>query len=304
MTSIGTIFSQTAIMFLLMMVGYICYRVKILDRRGSKQISDLVIYVANPALLVNSFAGHFPTSQLHYAGYTLVLLGVIYIVTILGAYFMFPHHQELNQFAMVFANVGFIGIPLAKQVLGNASVFYMSLFVGVTNFIIWTYGLYLISQDKQNIAIKKLIVNPAIIALFLGLFLALTHIQLSHIIGTTISDLSNMNLPLVMVALGCYLAEGDVKRALRSIDLYKATLSRLVIAPLLTLLILMFVPNQLLVLKMTLLLGQATPVGVLMAVFSKTYGKDYLYSTAVVGISTLFSLVTIPCMIWVAQLVW
>ncbi|WP_252904602.1 AEC family transporter [Secundilactobacillus silagei] len=97
---------------------------------------------------------------------------------------------DADSLRLIFANLGFIGLPLSKAVLGTGSVFYMSIFVGVSNFSLWTYGIYMISGDKRTIQLKRLVVNPAILALVFGLLFALTGVTLPPILGKTVSDLA------------------------------------------------------------------------------------------------------------------
>lgn len=304
-TIVRVIFGQTAIMFLIMLIGFLCFRVGLVDESGSQQISNVVIYISNPALLLNSFIGNLKSSQMIDGVYTLIILVIMMLVSIGVAKLIFRNpEQMLIRFALIFANLGFIGLPLSKAVLGDGSIFYMSIFVGVSNFALWTYGIYMISGDKRTIQLKRLAVNPAILALIFGLLFALTGIKLPAILGTTVSDLANMNLPLVMIAMGCYLAEGDLRGALKSKDLYQAIVARLIIAPLIVLVILQFVPNRFMMVKEVILLGQATPVAALMAIFSNTFHKNSMFSTTVVGLTTLCSLVTIPLFMGLAQWLW
>lgn len=305
MTIVRVIFGQTAIMFLIMLIGFLCFRVGLVDESGSQQISNIVIYISNPALLLNSFIGNLKASQLIDGLWCLIILVVMMLVTIALAKLIFRKpEQMLIRFALIFANLGFIGLPLSKAVLGAGSVFYMSIFVGVSNFSLWTYGIYMISGDKRTIQLKRLVVNPAILALVFGLLFALTGVTLPPILGTTVSDLANMNLPLVMIAMGCYLAQGNIRSALKSKALYQAIGARLIIAPLIVLVILQFVPNHFMMVKNVILLGQATPVAALMAIFSHTFHRNALFSTTVVGLTTLCSLVTIPLFMGLAQWLW
>lgn len=300
----STILYQTIIMFILMMIGFTCYRVGIIDNQGSKQISNLAIYVANPALLINAFSAKITGNLFVNVTYTVAMIFLVFAVSILVAGIAFRKRGRINQFAVIFANLGFIGLPLTKAVLGNQSVLYMSLFVGISNFVIWTYGLHLAAGEKIHVSFWKLMLNPCILALFVGILLIVTGIQLPGPVNSVISDLSDMNLPLVMIALGCYLAEGDVVGALRSRILYTICLWRLVVIPVLVIVLLWPMPASMQTVRMTVLLGSATPVAALMAIFSKQYGGNYGYSAAVVGISTVGSLVTIPAMIWLAGVVW
>ena len=56
--------------------------------------------------------------------------------------------------------------------------------------------------------------------------------------------------------------------------------------------------------KIALLLAVACPVGSNVAVYAQLHGKDYAYAVETVVISTLFSILTIPAIAWLAQALW
>lgn len=304
MSYIPTIAFQTLIMFILMVIGYTCFRIGLLDAIGSKQLSNIAIYLANPALLVNAFTTKMPEGIGKRALIALALITLVYVLSIILVRVHFQKHHRLDQFAVIFANSGFIGIPLAQNVLGSEAVFYMSLFVGISNLLIWTYGRYLVAGSHSTTSIGKILLNPSILALFIGLFLMVSHYKFPSVVSTVIADLSAMNLPLVMIALGCYLAEGNVIAALKTTQLYITCLWRLIVIPMIFLFLFKWLPNDIQIVRLTLLLAISTPVAALMAIFSKEYGDNYLYSAAVVGISTLLSLITIPLMLSLAEIFW
>lgn len=304
MSYVPIISFQTMVMFALMAIGYLCFRVGLINATGSRQISNLAIYVANPALLVNAFAGPMPWGLGQKALICVALIAGVYVLSLAVTACVFKRSQRLDRFAVIFANLGFIGIPLAQSVLGNEAVFYMSLFVGISNVLVWTYGVYLVAGANGNTSLWKIVGNPSILALVVGLVLVVTHFKLPPLLDVVVVDLANMNLPLVMIALGCYLAEGDVGAALRNKQLYLTCFWRLIAMPLVIILLFKAIPQSLEMVKLTVLLGSATPAAALLAIFSKEYGGDYLYGTAVVGISTAVSMVTIPVMIAVAGMVW
>lgn len=304
MSYISIVFVQTSIMFLLMAIGYICFKIGLVDQSGSKQLSNVAIYVANPALLINAFSTSIDKSMYRNMFVMFILSILVYIISIIVTRVLGSKESNFSKFAMIFSNLGFIGLPLAKNVLGNESVVYMSLFVGVSNLLIWTYGLKLVAGQNKNVSLMKVLLNPCILSIIVGLFLGMSDMKIPSVIQTTVDDLSQLNLPLVMLALGCYLAEGDVRAVLKNKSLYITCFMRLLLIPIILIPIFKILPSSLQIIRMTLLLGTATPVAALMAIFSKTYDGDYSYSSIVVGISTISSLITIPCIMSLAQIIW
>jgi predicted permease len=56
--------------------------------------------------------------------------------------------------------------------------------------------------------------------------------------------------------------------------------------------------------KLALLIAASCPVGSNVAVYAHLHHKDYPYAVETVVISTLFSIVSIPAIVWLAGLIW
>ena len=71
-----------------------------------------------------------------------------------------------------------------------------------------------------------------------------------------------------------------------------------------SLLLLSLLPSSLYEMKMALLLVSACPVGSNVAVYAQLHGKDHAYAVETVVISTFFSIITIPALVWLSSLQW
>ena len=103
---------------------------------------------------------------------------------------------------------------------------------------------------------------------------------------------------------GVYLAQSHPTDMIRRAGLYKVALSRLFIAPLVTLALLSLLPASMLDMKLAILIAQACPVGLNVAVYAQLHDADYVYAVETVVVSVLVSLVSIPLVVGLAQLVW
>ena len=92
-----------------------------------------------------------------------------------------------------------------------------------------------------------------------------------------------------MIALGCYLAQTRLGHMMRDLRIYKVSLLRLVVSPLLCCVLLWLLPVQLISadVKMVVLITFATPVGALCAMLSQKYGGNYEYGAGLVSLSTM-----------------
>ena len=233
---------QVAVMFLLMMVGYAAFRAKLVNSQGVKQISNVALYVATPAMVLNSFLAEFEMQKLVRAGWTFLFSGITFLFGLILVKTVFRKLNNVGKFAVLFSNVGFMGIPLVQMVLGQEYVFYMAMVVAMMTLLTFTYGMYLVSGDRAMMSLKKVMTNPPIIAVFLGLLIYCLQIPVPSVLQRTFSMLSGTTAPLSMMVLGCYLAEADLKAVLREKGTYLILLGRLVLVPVLVLAALKLVP--------------------------------------------------------------
>lgn len=295
---------QVLIMFLLIVIGFILRKKVVLNMDGVKQLSSLMVYICNPAVMILSFNIEFSLLKVYEFIITFFLSVIITILGILVARIFFDKEHSLEQFGVIFCNAGFMGIPLVQSILGNGAVLYLTIYMTTFTLFSWTYGIFLISKDRNMMSLKNVINNPATISFIVGLIIFISPIKLPDVLSNTLDLLGSCNTPLGMIILGCYLANSTVTQIVENKIGYKVSLYRLVVAPLATIAVLSLVPNSWNTIRMTLLIASSTPVGVMLAIFSQMFGKDYEYGARIVSLSTVLSLLTIPFMIIVATLLW
>ena len=197
-------------------------------------------------------------------------------------------------------------MPLIIVTAGQSAVFYVACFIAFLNIGQWTYGVSILNGQpvRQGFQPKKLIRAPFIIAILIGMFLFLTRIRLPSLISGCISSVAGLNTPLAMFAIGIYIAQTNLGKMASKAVLYKVAAVRLLLIPAVSLLLLLLVPESYHDMKIALLLASACPVGANVAVYAQLHGKDYAYAVETVTISTLFSILTIPGIVWAAQMIW
>lgn len=303
METVSILIDQALLMFILMLVGFVLFKIKMLDDRTTRALGDLILYVANPAIILISLLGDFGREKLEKGGVAVLISVAMILIGIAVGYLMYRSKKPLNRFAIIFCNNGFMGIPLIQNVMGSECVFYVAIFVAVGAVAMWTYGVIIVSGSRKEASLKKVITNPCIIAMVIGIVLGVTHMTLPAILLQTIFYLGNLNTPLAMMVLGCYLAESDVKKLLQDKDMYITSFGRLIAVPFVTLLMLMLVPDRYMDVKITLLIATSTPAAGSLAILCKKYDNEYTYGAGIVSITTLISLFTMPLCVALAYFV-
>lgn len=294
--------SQTVAMFLMMAVGILLFKTKHLDNQGAAQMANVALYVAGPAITITAFATTFDAEKLVEGGLCMLLTVLFTLGSAAIGWLVYRDRQRISQMGIMISNMGFMGIPLVQVVLGEEYVFYVSACIAAQIPITFTYGIWLISQDKGEVSPKRILSNPAIIAVFVGVALFFASIELDGITKATASGLSGLNTGLAMIVLGSYLAQADLRGILRNKNLYLTHFIRLVVVPLIIVAILWVMPLSTPI-KLTLLIAFAAPSGTVAAIFPQMFNKDYRFGAGLVSSSTLLSLLTMPIMLSIGLMV-
>jgi len=304
MKAVVTIIRQMGIMYILMFIGFIVYRKKIIDEKGSRQMANLLVWVVNPIVMLISYQMEFSMEKLKQLGISFALSLVSMIIGIIIAEIIFKDNGNIDKLAVSFANGGFIGIPLVTNILGAENVFFLSAYFVCFWVLNYTYGIYRISEDKSLVSLKKILGNPGIIAIIVGFLIFISPVKLPKIVYDAFNFIGNTNTPIAMIVLGTYIAESGLTTLFTNKRTYFICFIKLIVIPLIMVGIYKLLPSSLNDIKKVLLIAMSAPVAVTVSMFSQIYGKDYKYAAQLVGLSTLLSLITIPLIMHIADIVW
>ncbi len=303
MNTVMTLIMQTLTMFLLAAVGYGLFRTGKITPEGNKVLGNLLIHIALPCVIINSFIVERTVERMIGLLFSALGAAVILFISILCARIFFKK-DPIAHFGAAFSNPGFFGIPLILSSIGNDGVFYIAAFVAFLNLLQWTYGVAVMTGKQGGLTFKSVIKAPFMIAIVVGLLLFFTAIPLPGVITKTLGYIKELNTPLAMFTVGVYLAQTDLKKMFFRKSLYAVSAVRLLVVPAIVLLLMWLVPQSWYDMKLALLIAAACPVGSNVAVYAQLHGKDYPYAVETVVVSTLLSILTIPLVTWLAQLLW
>lgn len=297
------VLKQIVIMFLLAFVGFALFRQGKITKEGSRNIANLLIYVAIPCVIINSFlTERTPQKLAGFAGS--VAAALVLLALSIGIARLCFRKDEVADFAAAFSNAGFIGIPLITDVLGAEAVFYIAPFIAVLNLLQWTYGVSLLTGKKGSLKFKTVITAPFMIAIFIGFAIFISGLRLPSVFSQAISSMAGLNTPLAMFATGVYLAEADFRKMLARKQNYMISLVRLLLIPLAAMLVLKVLPDHFSEMRLALFIAAACPVGSNVAVYAHLHNKDYSYAVETVVITTLLSFFSLPFMVLLTNLLW
>lgn len=304
--SILTVAEKVFVMFLMMGVGYLCFKKRIITSRGAAQLTNLLLYIVGPCLIIAALQADSDGVSTGKILLTigLFLAGMIVVAAVMQLAFRNQPRSRAGmlRYGAVYSNCGFMGLPLAQAVLGSAGVVYASACVVAFNLLTWTHGYIILggAGNDRGQMLKKALLNPGTISFAIGLPLYALSIHLPEPLVQTLDSIGAMNTPLAMIVVGTYLAKLSLQDIFSDRDVRLVTGLRLVVVPMIFLLLLWLLRPDSDVMVTTALL-MAAPVGVNSVLFAIKFGNDAQLACKMIALSTLLSIITMPAVAAVAQ---
>lgn len=296
---------QVAVLFIMIGVGFVCARTGMLTRRGGKQLTNILFWIVTPAVIVQSFQMEFDAGIMRNLGWSAIVSVIAHIVGITIASLLFIRYkggsESVLKYSVVFGNNGYMGLPLAFAVAGSMGVVYVSATLVIFNIINFTYGIWLFQKHNSvKFEWKKLLLNPGMLGVVLGIPFFIFSFQLPTIIAQPLEMLASMNTPVAMIVCGSLLAACDFKGWYKDKGLWPALVARLIAVPAITLgiLYLIGIPPEV---RLPLTAAISCPTAIAATMFANMFGGDVKLASKLVAVSTLLSILTIPIFVALAK---
>ncbi len=301
---------QVIILYVIVAIGFISDKVGFFTEKVAKSCTDLLFYVVTSAKIVESFYTLEYTPET--AKKLFIALGcglLLHLVSAGISTFVFnrcPSEKAcIFKYASAYGNCGYMALPLANAVLGDEGVFYCSAVIISFQMFTFTHGVYIINKGNPDSKVKfdwkKLILNPGVLSVMVGLPIFLLSIDLPDIVTEPITYVASLNSPLAMLIFGTYIANTNFKSIFREWRILGVAAIKLLILPAIMLVGLHLVGiNGALLVAITL--SASAPPATNTAIFAAKYGRDTGLASQTVASVSFMSILTMPVMIAAAQL--
>jgi len=302
------IISQIVILAIVVLIGAVSARFKVITRESKDMLSKVIFNISLPLMLFTNFLRLEATPRLlANSAIVLVVSGIIILFMLLVGWLttrvvkMNGREAAVFKAHSMFGNIIFLGFPLITALYGEEGLLYASMFQLVSNIIMWTVGVVVLSHGNGKSWQKSLvrIINPNTIATLIGLVFFLFSLKLPAIIVTPFSALGSANTWLSMLYIGAMMYLSDVKGLIGRKLIYILSFNRLVLVPalLVSLFALFaavagFLPDRLV--TAVIILEASMPCMATVVIMSKELGADDQLAVANVFVSTLVSIITLP----------
>lgn len=300
----GTIESITslAMIFIMIIPGLFLGRRNIITEEQSLGLTAIVTNLTWPCLVIDAMQIPFSWEVLKSCGYITVIMAIIFAISWLLSMLlvkitkMDKRHSYLFTFMIMFANTGFMGIPIINAVYGKDAIFYASIAEMVNDILLFTMGIMLIQMaaGKSLRMEPKELLTPGMVGVIIGFLLFIFNIQLPDIVGEPVYLIGAATTPITMVAIGMQIGRMNVKDVFSSSTIYIMSFVKLIVIPALSFLIFFIILKDNSLLAKVVTIDFAMPAAMCSAIFAQQYGADYEFASKGVLISTMLSIATIP----------
>ena len=320
---------NVALLFILMLPGIIVKKCHLSTDGFGKGLSNLILYVAQPALVFLAYVRPYDQKIFFNSIYVLglsIVAHVIFSVVTLSFFKKAPDaKRRMLRFATIFSNAAFMGIPLIAAVLGTEATLYATIYNITFNIFLWSLGVKICTDDrdvnenglddydenkelaketkhKKGASPLKAFYHPVTIAAAIGLvfFFLPIHDSIPAIVNDTFDRLAALVAPVSMIVIGLRLADMKFKGMFADKYMYIFLALRHVVLPLAVLGVVklcgLFLPLTEAV-ELVVVIMASAPAATSATMFAEMYDCDADYVSKLVTVSTLLSIATMPAIL-------
>ena len=326
---VGKIIFYVAILFIMMIPGIILKKFKLCGDGIGKGLSNLVLYIAQPALVFYAYLVEYSREILVNSIIVLFVSIIIHAIFAVVAILVFKRAKDsarrMLRFATVFSNAAFMGIPLIEAAINKEATIYATVYNITFNLFLWSLGVYFctahrdmdgdgeVDTRRQRVmrlvkSISKAFIHPVTIAAFIGIifFCLSLHDNIPAVAMQSIEMLKALVAPLAMVVIGLRLADINLKGFFKDFYMYVFIALRHFVLPIIVVLLLVLLRFIGLPINDTvylvLIIMAATPAATSATMFAEKYDCDSAYVSKLVAASTILCIGSIPLIIMFANL--
>jgi predicted permease len=299
---------QIAVLAIVVLLGLAASRAKVITSASKDVLARIIFYITLPALLFTNFSKIDLTPELLSGSLQTLLLSLFVLLFMLLVGMVTSKlaglkgsQEAIFRLHSMLGNIIYLGLPLVSSQYGREGLLYASLFILVSNILMWTVGVAIITPGARLGLGRNLtkLFNINTIAIISGFVLFLLSVKLPPIILDSVGALGSTTTYLSMIYIGAVLYFADAGRMVRNRNVYLLSLNRLLIVPFIIIgifaLLNYLFPGLLRREVLPVMVMQAAmPCMVNVVIMVNILGSNDDTATANVFVSTVLSVITLP----------
>ena len=303
------LFKQLLVLLALMMTGFVSYKTKLIDDNTYAHLSSLMVWILNPFLMISGVIGKDAAISGNLIWQNIVMVLVLYgILFLFGFLYVFILRQKgsyayIYKLVFLFPNVGFMGVPLVKQMFGAEYIVLVAFYMLAFNILCYSYGVYLsarVGGNTEKFNPKKLI-SPGTVAAIISIAIFALHLDVPAPIVTYVDYLGNTSIALSMMIIGVFMARLDWKSAFNNKRYFIFTIVDMIVLPLIMVYCSRFFGYDPVVTGVFQIMA-VMPVASMTCMFTQEYAGDGTECAKLIALTTVCTIVTAPLVIFLGNL--
>lgn len=307
------IIEQILILGFIALIGMIAYKLKALSKENNTGLVKVILKITLPILIFTTFSNTDLNEDI-LKNFPIVFISAIISVVLL---FLLSNisskilkldkgNKALHNAHTMFGNTVFLGFPLLDALFpGGEGLIYASIFQLSHDSLMWTWGVLILSKASNKKADKgiKHLINPITISFILGLLMMIFKIKIPELLSKPLSGIGQSTIYISMIYVGAILAQAKLKPLIQNLRSYILSLNKLILAPLILSLFLIFIKYLGIQVSNTALfcavLQSAMPCMIIISVLAEDFGLNYKQAVENILVSSVLSIFTLPFIYWV-----
>lgn len=296
--------------FVLMSVGYVLFKIRIMDADFNKKLTNFVLRVTMPCMIVSSVFSASSDRDIKKVLFVFLIAIIMYfslpvigmlIARVMGCK---VENRGIYVFMTIFTNTGFMGFPVIESILGKEALFYTAIFNMIFNIFLYTVGVKAINHPEKagnKTDIKKILLHPGVVSAVIAIILYFSMVQLPDLITGPVTQIGNLTPTLAMLLMGASLAKVPVKKVFNEPRVYVFIAIKQILLPILSWLLIKNVISDPVIQLITLTMI-SLPIANSVVMFTIEYDRNEELAAKNVFLSTVASIVLLPLVLYITYL--
>lgn len=318
MIDMSVLVNQLIQLFLIICIGYLVFKIGILNETVNKHINSLVINVTMPFMIVSSVLSMTdrPDTSTVFSlfgvsiGFYLIMPVIAFVIVkiMFKTIHIVKSRQGLYMLMLIFSNVGFMGMPILQAACGEdgaTAVFYAAVLNIFFNLAVFTYGVVMLSYGdtvKTTFQLKDLL-SPGILCSVIAIIIYAADIHFPATVESVIDTVGDLTSPLAMILVGSTLASMKLKDVFNEWRIYVFCFIRQFVLPILLYPIFRFCISDDLLFHV-MFIEFLMPIANITLMLATEHELDSKFVSKSIFISTVMSLVSIPLVLYLCGIIY
>lgn len=296
------VFKSIFTMISFMAMGFALVKTRVADSSHAKSLSAYLIYCGTPAMFIASFQEmeYNSANNIWLLKAFLINMGIQILIFAILALLLGKKMKEgkyrILSIGAFMGNVGFLGQPVVLSLFPDSPLAscYCMMFALSMNILVFTLGEFLISGDRKYVSLKRLILNPIVLAALVAIPMYVLRIKLPDVVFNILYTSRSMNAPVCMLILGFRLASMNVKEVFGEPFAYFTSFLKLIASPLITLVVVNLIPGLDNLFKVTMVIAAGTPCASVILAIAEVHDCESKRAAYSVLVSSILCVITLP----------